>query len=225
MIIDPDVRSTFDFKFQPAVKVSRSAAAYQLHSKGRMGNIPFSKGDWLVKQGGELFIVPKRTFAAEYSARGFRQVDRRRVPAMVSSDDIETVLVSHGMQRETMIKRANCPIGTYFIDPVDEVGSKEPFAYIVFNDPEDDESLDGVHVEDLLVVCADYLARQRDQVQSVHKKRRYQQVIDHIIQASRYAISSSIGSVKSVRERLSERREREGHGKRETAAKGCSGCR
>lgn len=229
LIIDPNVRSTCPFKFAHAVRTSKNVSAYELHDKGRMGNIPFEKGDWLVKENGKFKIVPRVEFRTNYNTKKYDspQWDKKRIPAMITTDDIDTEVVAHGAKGKTTVRRAKCRKGTYFVDRANEASSRaeEPFAYIVFQDPEEREIQDGVFVEDVLHACMDFMERQEAE-SPPYRQRQLRQVRQQIAMAAINATGHGIGiKPQTGREKASERRERNEAGRKAGTGKKCKGCK
>lgn len=161
LVIDPDVKSTYPFKFLRAIRKARNCAAYRMQETFRVNNAPGRKGDWLVIDRGEFKVMPHHKFVVEYGTKETpRPCDKKRIPKVNKGDVVDAEHLGVGMRGRTDIKKSK-GTSTYFIDDRDSTNPKEdmPYSYFTIHCPFSPRGeTSGAYIEDILDVLMDHVA-------------------------------------------------------------------
>lgn len=192
IFIDSNVRSTFDFKFSPAVSRAEPCAVYRMEDTFSLDGENGFKGDWLVKQGGKLKLVRNMDFQGHYATRDIRaKTEKKRLPVVAAGDVVDAETIKVGARGLTNIRKGK-ESSVYFVDDVDNLLNREetPFVYLSLHCPYTEPGVtSGAYVEDVIDILIDH-------IETARNKRNSRGVSD--VQMALYAARQAVLRVGSV---------------------------
>jgi hypothetical protein len=208
--IDPNDKTTYDYKFTRAVRKALSCVVYRLEEQSVMGDSIGNKGDWLVRDRNGLKIIPNRFFIAEYTTEEIQQTsERKRIPKVEQGEIVDTTVIATGRRGNTDIRK-QIETSTYFIDDKDNMNNRDaaPYAYLSLHCPFSEANVtSGAYIEDILDVLIDH-------VKSAVTKRNARgtgEVLAKLYNLQRHVFRFGIGQVEIKEDRRPSRPERAEH--------------
>jgi len=158
-----DVRESYDFKFDQAVRKTSNCAVHRMEEAFRLGGpagVEGNKGDWLVLERQKLSVVPHRHFVQMFTHKHFREhSDRKRIPKILKGEIQTAELLASGRRGRTDIKKQR-ETATYFIDDKDNLNDRDeaPYVFLTLHCPFSEPNVTtGAYVEDVIDVLVDHL--------------------------------------------------------------------
>lgn len=162
--IDSNVRSTFDFKFAPAISRTEHCAVYRMEETFCLDGEYGFKGDWLVREHGKLKLVKNRHFQGNYVTRDLQaKTERKRIPMVQAGDVADTQVIKVGAKGRTSIRK-QVDSSVYIVDDTDNLVNREvtPYVFLTLHCPFTEPGVtSGAFVEDVIDILIDHLEGSR----------------------------------------------------------------